>query len=291
MASGKLECSDCRHVARTPSKHKRHILTRPTSCERHCGKMHRKSKTSLSKQAIQKYNRLAQRRSRLNRISAGSSVCVLQYEDRASLAYFAALQAVNRKWCTTCGYDYKCTTKPIRQDAPAYWQKVFMAAQCLEEYSVVVFLDSDACWHDPSTPLPRAFLRAGLHMASTTQFWKSQPEFNAGVWVCGGSQGKKIMRKWASLFDTVKKKWRLELSASHGGVWKAVGGWAGPAYEQGALNEHLRQDVHNHAFATLNSSAVNQTSQCLAKHFYWKWKSNVSAYIEANHPEFVDLCF
>jgi hypothetical protein len=183
------------------------------------------------------------------------------------------------------GYDYVCRTKPSAATlgVPPYWQKVFLCCELLETYTTVVFLDSDACWHDVNKGLPPDFCRAGLHMAATTPAFKDI-EINAGVFVCSGRKGRSIMTKWCGLFAGVQNMWSTTHTA-RGKEWKCKGPWAGKGYEQGELNAHLFDMVTLHKFGELNSYACSQQSRCVCKHFFWKHKQNISEYVHAFHSD------
>lgn len=255
---------------------KRHFETRPRSC-------------NLFKGVHQHTAKQRQRLSRQRSLpKSGSRVLVLQNDDRED-GYIKPLRALNQFWAKRQGYNYRFLKSGGYSRMPPWWRKVFLVRDACRKGHTVIYLDSDAVWHDPDAPLEMVAtrhgtekLQAGIYIGKGVGFWKPV-DANAGVFIAHGRRGKELMEAWCALYtNEVAQKWTASMSSNRM-HWQWSGAWAGETFEQGAFVKHLlnRPGVHAVPWGILNSHSIGQVTRCLVKHFYGPHKANINAYLQS----------
>lgn len=260
----------------------RHFAGKPKSCNIFKG-----TNTSAA-------SRQAKSRANSAKVAGGTSVLVLQNDDRQEW-YIPALRYLNRLWAQSMGYDYKFVSTALYGSKPPWWRKIFLVRDHLQHYQSVVYLDSDAVWHDADVPVERlkdtcGFNRwlTGLYIGTGTSFFKSY-DANCGVFVVHGARGRTLVDQWFALYTNgVASGWSVTLGPRGAMNWQwSSGGWAGPLFEQGAFAESLAGStgIYEVSLGVLDSVCVSQRSGCLAKHFMGPHKCNIKGYLLKYHPD------
>lgn len=160
------------------------------------------------------------------------TTAVVQFDTRES-ARSSELVKQNTEFCQSAGYDHLFVSGTL-EELPPYWAKVFAVRNVAASgrYDSILFLDTDAVVMDESLRMDDLFREGGHFVAG------GPGKMNAGVFaVKCNRHGLAILEDWASCYDpsdwtfsphkeTAKLKWRTK-----------GGEWAGPGYEQHALNE------------------------------------------------------
>ena len=191
---------------------------------------------------------------------SNTKCCVISGDNRTS-SDITLLKNINQKYCDRNNYTFlffdQLKLEKYEKDYPPYWWKVKMVYDTMlkSNYEYVMWLDSDACFHDHSIrieSLPwknKIFIMAGdneiFKISNNLNF---TGEFNAGVWIVRNNhKGRCFMRDWLSFYHDRQKDQRWY---RRGKEWVCryyflPCMWAGTYYEQGSCYELM----HNSKYA------------------------------------------
>lgn len=244
--------------------------------------------------------------------------CVVQYHIGTRSDEVAELMDWNRRICSKNRIEYRDLSEVTQLHAlPPYWAKVRAVlttmttmtsdvsddtseiSENLNRLDAVLWLDSDAgltshgALHlDSLFDSPDQFFA----FAGDCPEWDSR--FNAGVWaVRNSSQGRNLMEKWLSTFDT--NSWTLQDEVNH--KWTCNGPWAGNKYEQGSMKELLfgwhRTEEEKHLaekeWSLLQSNLTHfrvGTDYIMTYHFAGPFKGQIRDALDMKMPHFPYFC-
>lgn len=183
---------------------------------------------------------------------------IYQYDNRGDLY---DVYPINKLYADKFGYIYKFYTNEV--NIPVYWQKVIILYNEIDNYDIIMFLDSDALIHNMTFPLE--------HYLGNKIFVMSPDEnsiFNAGVFIIKKCElSKKLVYDWLLCYKTTK--WYKDKD----GNFYTDGIWSGEDYEQGAFIKYLYNQYLKHinilSFYTLQAkNLTNIRKETFTIHFY-----------------------
>ena len=156
-------------------------------------------------------------------------VCVLQFDDREG-ADENELVEQNVRYSREAGYSHEFVSR-VEPLVPPYWGKVLACLGAAESglYDAILFLDTDAAVMDFEFRVETLFGDASIFCSSGGR----DDAKNAGVFAFRCPEALDLLNDWMDLYDP--SRWTV----ADDGTWSCSGEWAGPDYEQGALNKLL----------------------------------------------------
>lgn len=159
------------------------------------------------------------------------NVLIFQYDDRGDLY---GLANYNKKYAELHNYNYIFVSDGY--DVPVYWQKVFLARKYINEYDIVIYIDSDARIINYDFSLEN-------YLDNRSFYCNEDPmlKFNSGFFIVKNTEyGIKILEEWCTLFD--KSKWYKNKK----GIYKTNFIFCKNVYEQGSFIENILPKYQEH---------------------------------------------
>jgi hypothetical protein len=168
----------------------------------------------------------------------------VSHDDRKSTD-IEKLKQLNKEYCDKHGYDFHFFDR-TDEKVPPYWIKVYEIQKLLSRYDYVLWIDSDAVFHDT-----RARLESLSSLLSDEEFLIISSDspmgvfgslrpaaFNAGVWMIKNTSIARVfMEDWITSFNPERwflgrdRRWYCDACE-----------WAGKFYEQGAGLELMKSE-------------------------------------------------
>lgn len=204
----------------------------------------------------------------------------MYYDTNHGFEEFA--REANESYCREHGYTFVVLTKGY-EDIPPWWRKVFLLRDLMNQYPWVhyfMWMDSDAAF------VKQRYIPVGLLFEENNKAIHAGidplPEqmglLNAGVFAIRNcAVGRKFVKEWASRYlpetwcntlQTPKCTFSLDL-----GSWKTSGGWGQETFEQGVLNDLVKQEPYRshfvayepHFFSELDPRKVSFVQHMMGK--------------------------
>lgn len=179
--------------------------------------------------------------------------CVVSGDNRQNQE-IEMLKEINQKYCNKNEYDFiflgKSGLDKYDKNYPPYWWKVKVVYDIMlkSKYDYVMWVDSDACFHDHNVRIESIWQKDKIFiMAKDNEISKVFKdfigEFNAGVWIVKNNfRGRSFMKDWLNLYE--KGGWYKRDDEWICRYYFLPCMWAGKYYEQGSCYELMHKSEY-----------------------------------------------